>query len=62
MTTKIGTEEKNRSLFTIISYSVVSFGAGAATEFIMAYGLPHCTKTWQHMSSQHSDLLPAQSV
>lgn len=33
------TKEKNHSIFTLISYSVMSFGSGTAFSFIVAYGL-----------------------
>ncbi len=32
-------EDKNRSMFTLISYSVINFGSGTVSLFIMAYGL-----------------------
>jgi len=39
MTVEKETEEKNHSIFTLISYSVMSFGSGTAFSFIIAYGL-----------------------
>ncbi len=37
MTIEKGREEKNRSMFTLVSYSVFGFGAGSAFGFINAY-------------------------
>ncbi len=39
MSLEKGTEEKNRSMSTLISYSVMNIGSGTAFSFIMAYGL-----------------------